>query len=238
MKRPCFGAILSSMKTLTKTLVFAVLTLVIAVSGLFGQEEKPYCIIKTHPFDMEKARAEISETCKEGYTPVGMEVEDGAVILVMYVKNREENLFSNWALVLLNDFSKLEAEYATMLQAGWLPIAFSYTQSGHYVLFLKTQMIVTGFRIVNDVEDLEAMEKTIKAFAEKGFLPYGMSYFNGRVWYFFLKAPSVKVQFITIRRFKSIDEALGQGVKEAMEHGLVPWNIMVSPDWVYVAFGI
>ena len=206
--------------------------------GLVAQE-LPYCVIKSHPFDIQKAREEISQICKEGYIPVGMEVEDGAVILVMYVKS-EEALFSNWALVAFGDFEKNEKENADLtefMKAGWLPIAFSYTQSGQYMLFLKTDVPIAGVRFANGPENLESIENIIKSFGEQGFYPYGMSWFNNRVWYFFLKIPTANVQGIVVKRYKNFDEGLGKDLEEMVKKGYSPWDIMVSPEWVYIVLG-
>lgn len=187
---------------------------------------------------MEKAKIEINEICNQGYVPVGMEVEDGAVILVMYTRSPEK-MFTTWAIVAMGDLSteKVKKDFADMLKVGWLPVAFSFTKSGYYILFLRTGSVVEGVRMANGAESIEAIENNLTAFGNKDFYPYGMTWFNGKLWYLFLKIPTTMVSEMIVRRYKNIDEALGEGIKGEVEKGFIPWDISISPGWVYIIYG-
>jgi len=227
---------LLNMKKQTLFGLSLVLFSLLSTFNIEAQEEQPFFIFKSHPFDVEKAREEINGIIKQGYTPVGLEVVDGVCFVIAYVRT-EQSLFNNWALIYYSDLSKIDIEVGAMLKEGWVPQGFSYTAQGQYLLYLKNPLKMTGFRIVNVADNLNELQKIIDEAAKKGFLPYGLSYYKGRFWVFFLGVPDLKLKRIIVVRYKDIDEAFISGLNEQIARGLIPWNIAFSETSVFVLFG-
>jgi len=92
-------------------------------------------------------------------------------------------------------------------------------------------------RIVNGPETMESVEQILKESADKGFYPYGLSFNNGRMWYFLLKLVSSETHSVFIERYKKIDDKLIASVEELQKKGYTPWSMAVSFDWVYIVYG-
>lgn len=216
-----------------KTVKYLLITLFFTLcASLFGEND--YFILRSHSFDIAKAKTEISAICKDGYIPVGLDVQEGNAIFITYIKDTKIS-FSNWSLIQISEMDKVNAQLEELLSRGWLPTGFSKSKSSLYILFLKTEYPIKGIRIANTDLDLKKVNNTLTDFMNQGYVPFDISYSENKIWYILLNVPSLKTLGIYLDLYDNL-ETMAEGVKKETERGRHPWGMMTGPEKMYILY--
>lgn len=184
-------------------------------------------ILADHKLDQTLER-EISGIMQQGYTPVGMEkTADG--ISMLYILT-ETVLFDRWIIHEFTDLSVLNDEFSAFLLDGWLPMGFSKEGESITTFFVRSRDTeVTSWRMHNvPAEDLEQLIEIVKAYINRGYVPYGLSIdeTDNRIWLLVLEtetAPGAtgRQANVLINAFKESD--IIEGITRDVSRGAVPW---------------
>lgn len=214
----------------------AVLIFLAAVLGVGAQEPQGKAfVLAAHPFDAEEAKVQIDAMCNDGLLPVGLEVDEGKAINVLYAEN-DTLPFTRWYLHRVAEFDKLEAELSYLMKEGWLPMDISRSGSGLYVLFIKADKKVSSWRISRFPVSTTGFEEAVKTYMAEDFLPYGISVYEDNMWVLFVKADSNAKRNVYLGTYKNEENALRDGISLDTAQGKVPWGLMVQGTAVSVLY--
>jgi hypothetical protein len=200
---------------------------------LFCQEAS-WKLVK-HPFAIEEAREEITDNCRQGFLPIGLEMDEGRSIFILYAKDSTLS-FKNWFLYQFEDLENIEADFSYILQKGWIPLDISKTEDFLYVLFIKTDLNIEGWRLSRTDTAPSVIEKELGSFRSQGFSIWGMSLFNTEVWYLFIKQPQGVEKEIFLNTYKNNSEAIKNGITKDISNGWLPWALMMEAKDIFVLY--
>jgi len=206
------------------------------LSGVAAEEgEGRIYRVAVHPFDVEEAKSQIDAMCNDGFLPVGVEVDEGRAINVIYAE-REDIPFSAWLLHHITDFAVMEEQLSRLMLDGWLPMGLSRSGSGLYLLLLKADIEISSWRITTSTPLASAIEEALKAYTEQGFTPHGISLYEDRVWFLFLKTERDERRNVSVVMYENEEKALTDGLYWATAQGMTPWGLMVQNERVGILY--
>jgi hypothetical protein len=220
----------------TKRLWMTGMMLLAAVLGAEAQEPQGKTFaLAAHPYDTEEAKEQIDAMCNDGLLPVGLEVDEGKSINVLYAEN-DAFPFTRWLLHSVVELEKLEAELSYLMKEGWLPMGLSRSGPGLFVLFIKTDKKINSWRITRFPVSTATFEETVQNYLEEDFLPYGISVYEDDMWLLFLKVESVGMRNVYLGTYKNEENALLNGISLDTAQGKIPWGLMVQGSAVSVLY--
>ena len=216
-----------------KPIVTAVLFFLVLCAALPAQERA--FRLAAHPFDMEETKRQIDEVCSQGFMPVGLEVDEGRAINILYVEDSSIP-FKNWLIYRVSDPSKMESEYSSLIQDGWLPMGISRSGSGLYVLFIKTDRSILSWRITQSGILSSQIDEVLTSYASQGFNPYGISLFEDKVWFLFLKTEKGNLGKAYVSTYRNEESSIRDGIAGDTAQGRYPWGLMIQGPLVSVLY--
>jgi len=191
--------------------------------------------VAVHPFDVEEAESQIDAMCNDGFLPVGVEVDEGRAISVIYAE-REDIPFTAWLLHHITDFGAMEKQLSQLMLDGWLPMGFSRSGSGLYFLLVKADVEISSWRVTTSTPLASDIEEALKTYSEQGFTPYGVSLYEDRVWLLFLKTERDEPRNVSLAMYENEEKALTDGLYWATAQGKMPWGLMVQNERVSILY--
>ncbi len=229
----CGGGVAPSLLMKTIRTMWALVALFLLPTALAAQEASVE--IATHPFDLDKARQEISAACARGYLPVGLEVIDGVAIHVLYVKN-DALPFKQWFLYQLTDPEMLEGAVSYIIQDGWVPLDLAKTEVGLYLMFVKAEIEVEGWRITRSEPDIDSIKAKWAFFEQEGFYPWGISITDDDAWHLLLKTEGFGKTEASLRGYNLETDDISTGMQEDIDGGWQPWALDMGRQNIYILY--
>ena len=216
-----------------KPRITAVVFFLILCAALPAQERA--FRLAAHPFDMEETKKQVDEICSQGFMPAGLEVDEGEAINILYVED-SSIIFKNWLIYRISDPSKMESEYSALMQDGWLPMGISRSGSGLYVLFLKTDRSVLSWRITQSGILSSQIDEVLTSYESQDFNPYGISLFEDKVWFLFLKTEKGNLGKAHVSTYRNDESSIREGIAGDTAQGRYPWGLMIQGPLVSVLY--
>jgi hypothetical protein len=191
--------------------------------------------VAVHPFDVQEAESQIDAMCSDGFLPVGMEVDEGRAISVIYAENADIP-FTVWLLHHITDPGALEEQLSRLMLDGWLPMGFSRSGSGLYFLLVKADVEISSWRIATSSPLASDIEETLETYTDQGFVPYGVSLFEDLVWLLFLKTERDEPRDVSLAMYENEEQAITDGLYWATVQGKMPWGLMVQNERVSILY--
>jgi hypothetical protein len=189
-----------------------------------------------YPYDVEQAKDSIAKAVKGGLAPVGLAVEEGKAISVLYSRTDAYSA-DRWSIHTFDNPESLEKEMNTILDRGWVPMGLSRSGQGLYGLFVHTGSAPEAWRIHRSPKDSESITEAIKQFRSEGFRLFDVSTFEDSAWYVFVtENESSEQPPVLLRRYSFSGETLRPAVNAAIDDGLLPWGLAKEGDTVSVLF--
>jgi hypothetical protein len=219
-----------------KAICWAAGLLLGAALGAGGQEpEGKTFVLAAYPFDVEEAKEQIDAMCNDGLLPVGLEVDEGAAINVLYAEN-DTVPFSRWFLYNVVEFENLEADLSYLMKEGWLPMGLSRSGVGLYVLFINADKKINSWRITRFPVSASDFKEAVESYMTEGFLPYGISVYEENMWVLFLQVEGDTKHKIFLGTYQNEEDSLLNGISLDTASGKVPWGLMVQGSAVSVLY--
>ena len=220
---------------LSKTLCSLLMaTALLALPSALAAQEATAKIV-AHPFDLDKAKEEISASCAEGYLPVGLEVIDGVAIHVLYVKD-DRLPFKEWFLYQLTDPENLEGAVSYIIKNGWVPLDLAKTGVRLYLMFVRADVEVKAWRITRGEPDIDSIKAKGAYFEQEGFYPWGLSIDEDSAWHLLLKIDNFESIEATLRDYRLDTDEIATGMQEDMAMGWRPWALDFDRKNIYVLY--
>ena len=223
-------------------LVLLITTLFLTAPVLHAQARQTWVLAQYEP-DLAVARREIRARMGNNYVPMGLEVDEGLGISVLYVdapvaarvgiRGNDVRLrrFAG------DDADALEAGVNSLLSDGWFPVDISRTEGFYYVLAINSGWRVDEWRFAYDMFTSARMQAAIELFQEDGFELAGMGLFEGvQAWYLFVNSPDWKPRQIYFTSYLNETDALIAGFNEDMAEGWIPVAFAVGTTALTVFF--
>ena len=212
-----------------------VFLLVLLVVLLPLNAEESIVELTSHPFNLEAAKREINEVCARGFVPVGLEVIDGVAIQILYA--RDDSLsFKEWFLYQLTEPEKLESAVSYIIQNGWVPTGISKTDTALYMIFIKADLEVEGWRVSKSGSDTGSIEAKWRYFAQESFFPWGISQWDGETWHLLLQTKNFAKSAAQLRSYLNQESELADGMNKDISIGLHPWGLTVERSRISILY--
>jgi hypothetical protein len=167
-----------------KKLLIALLVSVVLLLSVSAQEEVNWKVVNYPLLDQELMSQGIADMISQGFYPVGIEVLADRDLSVLY-----ERFFFNaerYYVQYFSDISNLSRDFAAFLQEGWAPADVAFFNDGMFALFMETGADMRGWRMLSvdgesDRERQQSMDRIVTESAEAGYIPFGLSRYQGRL---------------------------------------------------------
>lgn len=203
------------------------------------ETDRPIWALVDHEMN-DQMVAEISGFIRQGYTPVGLEVQDEEISL-LYASTQELS-FNRWIIREFTDLDNLNTDMSAFLLDGWTPMDISKTEAGLSVLFIKgdTGRELLGWRI-HEVSALDAREalQTLESYRDAGFVAYGVTIDreDNEFWFLMLqydRPEGAEVARVALNGFEN--DQIEAGITRDIENGLLPWGLARGRNATFVLY--
>jgi hypothetical protein len=188
------------------------------------------------PYETEKARDKINEIVNAGLVPVGLSVQEGTALHVLFARLPGTDI-SQWSIHMFDDPDTLESEMTKIIQRGWEPTGMSRRANAIYGLFVHTGGTIEGWRLHKVPADSTHAEKAIQDFRERGFLVRDVSFFQDSAWFVFVDAGrDVSELDVALKTYPPNQDALQPAVTQQMEEGWAPSGVTLHGKELTILF--
>jgi hypothetical protein len=212
----------------------ALLLLILLAPLLAAHSRDTWAIVQYEP-DLAAARAQIRARIADRYVPVGLEVDEGIGVSVLYVDAPVAQRIGKRATDVRlerfagNDADALENGMNRLLSDGWFAVDISRTEEHYYVLAIDTGWNVDEWRFAYDMFTSARVEAALSLFEEDGFELAGIGLFEGvQIWYLFVKSADWRPRQVYFTSYRNEPSALVAGFNEDMADGWIPAGFAVG----------
>lgn len=197
--------------------------------------ESPSWVLGMYDYNVMELQRDIKSTIDEGYVPVGLELaEDGSVfVLYSFIPSIE---VYNWRLHNFRSLEELEDEFSEYLRAGWLPMGFSVSRFGVYVIFIETDNQADGWGAAESQPAMLEITRTMEEYRGSGYQLMGMSEFEDTNWFLYVRTTPEISGRIQPGTYSSSGEDLLDEIDTRVTEGGIPWGLSSLGDRLVVNY--
>jgi hypothetical protein len=194
----------------------------------------PWQLVVYDVRQMEAAEEEVSGYIEEGYIPVGFEVEPGKSLSILLVRSGGVPI-DGWVMTDYENWDELEARVSGTIQHGFVPMDISRAGEGIAILWVKTPMAITSWRLHREASSAANQESVIRRFGDQGFSLWGVSETDNEFWFLFLKLADQK-QEGAIAFMENDLTVFRDALESSREEGWLPNGLALNDESFYVSF--
>lgn len=185
--------------------------------------------------DISQLQTDMDLYIERGFTPLGLEVNPGTGLTVLYVRNVSGIKLK--ARVDQAPSSAIGANLGALLKAGWLPQEACVRGDITYILSLedKGTLGITG-SLDKVPATTTSIKSKIEALVRTGLVPVGFSYGNNELQILSLKDPRNPVQQVEVSLYQNNGTDLFKGTDSMVLNGWRPVSLTTSPQGIYVLY--
>lgn len=212
-----------------------IISAVFTIAALPLSAQNPGWVLGMFDYNVMELQRDIKSTIDEGYVPVGLELaEDGSVfVLYSFIPSIE---VYNWRLHNFRSLDELKDEFSDYLRAGWLPMGFSVSRFGVYVIFIETDNQADGWGAAESAPAMLEITKTMEEYRGSGYQLMGMSEFENTNWFLYVKTTPEIGGRIMPDSYTSSGEDLLDEIDARVTEGGIPWGLSSLGDRLVVNY--
>ncbi|MFW6360944.1 MAG: hypothetical protein ACOC2R_04250 [Spirochaetota bacterium] len=199
--------------------------LLLVIPFITVAQENQDMLIGSYPYEMDTVSTEIERVMEKGYLPVGLEVNPGKEITILYSRS-EHFEASRYLLFEFDDAETFEAEFTEHIKNGWLPMDISFVGSSVFGLFVPSPFKINGWRVTSTDFDSDDISTSLTDFKEKGFFPWGISGVSDKLWFLLLDIEEQNYEQSFVDFYTTTDQEVEAAIESEMKSGWTPWGLM------------
>jgi len=179
---------------------------------------------------------DINNAINSGKTPTGIYISDGHEVLVYYIEGNPLGMTA-WKLEDYNDATSLQNGITSNIEQAYFPMGISFTNQGDlYVLFIKSEVSVTAWQLVESQLDLNAVSANMQPYLNQQYVPVGITIYNGMYYTLMTQIPDTKITNWTIEGYQYDNNAIMQNVNTKINSGLIPFGYLKEENIVNILY--
>ena len=179
---------------------------------------------------------DINNAINSGKTPSGIYISDGHEVLVYYIEGNPLGMTA-WKLEDYNDATSLQNGITSNIEQAYFPMGISFTNQGDlYVLFIKSEVSVTAWQLVESQLDLNAVSANMQPYLNQQYVPVGITIYNGMYYTLMTQIPDTKITNWTIEGYQYDNNAIMQNVNTKINSGLIPFGYLKEENIVNILY--
>ncbi len=189
--------------------------------------------IKSNPTSIQN---DISNAINAGSTPAGIYISDGSETEVYYIEGNPLNM-TEWNLESYSDATNLQNGITSNIERGYFPMGISFTEQGNlYVLYIKSQVVGTGWQLAESELDLNEVSTNIQPWLNQQYIPVGITVYSGMYYTLLVQVPGTEVTGWTIEGYQNNNNEIKQNVNTNINSGLLPFGYLKEDGVVNVLY--
>ena len=216
------------------------LTTLVAVSPTFAQEAQgdeadvPWRVL-VYSLQENNAEQEVTDLVRQGFLPVGFEIEPEDGSLSILVVRRGDLEIEGWLIADYTDWNALEAEITGSIQSGLIPMDISRYGDAIAILWVQADIPVEGWRIHAAENTVTGRIRAVNQFQEQGFTVWGVSVHADLAWYLFMKQTGEQPTSTVAAYAKDANE-LQNGMVASSRDGWLPNAFAITAEAFLVSY--
>ena len=123
------------------------------------------------------------------------------------------------------------------IEQAYFPMGISFTNQGDlYVLFIKSEVSVTAWQLVESQLDLNAVSANMQPYLNQQYVPVGITIYNGMYYTLMTQIPDTKITNWTIEGYQYDNNAIMQNVNTKINSGLIPFGYLKEENIVNILY--
>ena len=111
----------------------------------------------------------------------------------------------------------------------YLPVGITYTGELFYVLYIQTDSSATAWKLEPAARNLRSVQNAIQPYVNQGYVPVGVTAFEGEYWTLLLKIPETTVEYWMIETY-AVGTHADRNTNAAIEQDYIPWGLMYDAE--------
>ncbi len=182
---------------------------------------------------------DINNAINSGKTPAGIYISDGLEIEVYYIEGNPLGM-TEWNLESYSDATNLQNGISSNIEQGYFPMGISFTEQDNlYVMFIKSQVVATGWQLVESELDLDDVGTNIQPWLDQQYVPVGITVYNGMYYTLLAQVTDTKITNWSIEGYHDNSNGIIQSVNTKINSGLIPFGYLKEgkvENILYVGF--
>lgn len=149
------------------------------------QDKGAWLLSKTEP-DLKKIEQMLNLLFSKNIIPQAIDRNIAGELLIISQVSPPALSATQWYLGVYQSEKELMADLETQAKLGWTPTGMDVQDDAAFMLYVQTDEILTGARLVK-LEELSKISSTIKTYYKLGYFPNSISTFQKTLWILFTK---------------------------------------------------
>lgn len=179
---------------------------------------------------------DITNAINSGKTPAGIYISESSEVVVYYIEGNPLDMTA-WNLENYYDATSLQNGISSYINNGYFPMGISFTNQGKlYVLFIKSQVKATAWRLVESQLDLNVVSTNMQPWLDQQYVPVGITVYNNMYYTLMTQIPDTKITNWTIEGYQDNNNEIMQNVNAKINSGLLPFGFLKEGEIVNILY--